>query len=117
MFLGIAFAQTVTIPSGDSAAGEGVFRRICMACHIATRTGPTRLGPTLFGVVGRRAGSIEGFRYSQANRNSDATWTPEVLFQYLQNPRQFIPGTTMAFAGIRDEQERANVIAYLETLK
>jgi cytochrome c len=105
------------VPNGEAGAGEAVFRRLCMACHIATQTGPTRLGPSLFGIVGRRAGTIEGFRYSQANRNSNATWTPDVLFQYLENPRQFIPGTTMAFAGIRDPQERANLIAYLETLR
>lgn len=117
VYVGSAAAQSANVPDGDATAGEGVFRRLCMACHIATKSGPTRLGPPLHGVVGRRAGSVEGFRYSQANRNSDVTWTRETLFQYLQNPRQFIQGTTMAFAGIREEQERANLIAYLEALR
>lgn len=104
------------MPAGDATAGEQVFRRLCTACHIPTATGPRRLGPPLFGVVGRHSGSIPGFTYSQANRNANVTWTPEVLFEYLRNPRAFIVGTTMSFAGIRDDQERANVIAYLQTL-
>lgn len=113
-----ASAQTpAAMPAGDAAAGEQIFRRLCTACHIPTATGPRRLGPPLFGVVGRHSGSIPGFTYSQANRNADVTWTPEVLFEYLKNPRAFIVGTTMSFAGIRDDQERANVIAYLQTLR
>ena len=111
-------AQTpAAMPTGDAAAGEQVFRRLCTACHIATAEGPRRLGPTLFGVVGRHSGSVRGFTYSQANRNANVTWTPEVLFEYLKNPRAFIANPTMSFAGIRDDQERANVIAYLQTLR
>jgi cytochrome c len=103
--------------AGSAESGEKIFKRSCGACHIATKDGPKRLGPTLFGVVGRKAGSVEGFRYSEANKNSAVTWTPEVLNTYLTDPKKFIPGTTMAFAGIKNDAERTDLIAYLETLK
>lgn len=111
------WTQTAAVPQGDAAAGEQAFRRFCTSCHITTAEGPRRLGPTLFGVVGRHSGSVPGFNYSQANRNANVDWTPEHLFEYLKNPRAMVPNTTMAFAGIRDDQERANVIAYLQTLR
>lgn len=101
--------------SGDPAAGQRVFVQ-CQTCH-AIEPGANRLGPTLHGVVGRHSGSISGFNYSQANRSAGITWTPEKLFQYLENPRRVVPGTTMAFAGIGDPQRRADLIAYLATLR
>lgn len=103
--------------AGNAAEGEKVFKRSCAACHVTTKDGPKRLGPTLFGVVGRHSGSVEGFRYSEANKKSDVTWTPEVLDKYLVDPKKFMPGTNMAFAGLKKDEDRANVIAYLETLK
>ena len=101
--------------SGDPAAGQRVFAQ-CQACH-AVEPGANRLGPTLHGVVGRHSGDVQGFNYSPANRNAGIVWTPEKLFQYLENPRRVVPGTTMAFAGIGDPQRRADLIAYLETLR
>ena len=109
--------QTAAMPQGNATAGEQSFRRLCTACHIVTAEGPRRLGPTLFGVVGRHSGSVAGFNYSRGNREANVDWTPEVLFEYLKNPRAMVANTTMAFAGIRDDQERANVIAYLQTLR
>lgn len=100
--------------SGDAAAGQRVFLQ-CQSCH-AVEPDANRLGPTLHNVVGRHSGAVQGFNYSQANRGAGIIWTPEKLFQYLENPRRVVPGTTMAFAGIGDPQRRADLIAYLGTL-
>lgn len=101
--------------SGDAAAGQRVYLQ-CQSCH-AIEPGANRLGPTLHGIVGRSSGSVQGFNYSAANRDAGIVWTPEKLFQYLENPRRVVPGTTMAFAGIGDPQRRADLIAYLATLR
>lgn len=100
---------------GDAAVGQGVFAQ-CQACH-SVAPGANRLGPTLNGVVGRPAGGVPGFNYSQATRRSGIVWTPEKLFQYLESPRRVVPGTSMAFAGIGDGRRRADLIAYLATLR
>ena len=127
----MAFKETATIlaafgflalapaaaQAADAAAGEGVFRRVCATCHNATVEGPRKLGPTLHGLVGRKSGSVEGFRYSKANSEANIVWTAEKLDPYLKNPREVVPGTTMAYAGLRNDVERANLIAYLATLK
>jgi len=115
----LAIATVVSLPANaqDAAAGEGVFKRVCSTCHNAAAEGPRKLGPTMHGVVGRKAASVEGFRYSTAKRDADLVWTPEKLSAYLLNPREFMPGTTMAYAGLKSDTDRANVIAYLQTLK
>lgn len=97
--------------TGNAAAGAEVFKQ-CMACHVV-EPGQNRTGPTLAGIIGRAAGSIDGYSYTPANANSGITWTPEKMFQYLENPMRVIPGTKMAFAGLKDAQDRADVIAYL----
>lgn len=99
--------------TGDAAAGEKTFMQ-CAACHVV-EPGVNRVGPSLAGIIGRAAGSVEGFNYTDANANSGITWTPEKMFQYLENPQRVIPGTRMAFAGLKDGQDRANVIAYLQS--
>ncbi len=101
----------------DAAAGEAVFKRVCATCHNATVEGPRKLGPTLHGVVGRKVASVEGFRYSTAKRDANLVWTPDKLDPYLLNPREFMPGTTMAYAGLKNDNDRKNLIAYLATLK
>ena len=98
---------------GDAAAGEAVFIQ-CQTCHVR-EVGVNRIGPSLAGVVGRAAGTIPDFDYSPANANSGITWTPEKLFQYLENPQRVVPGTKMIFNGIPDPQQRANLIAWLGT--
>ncbi|QIQ85419.1 cytochrome c family protein [Erythrobacter sp.] len=98
--------------SGDAATGKTLFTK-CMACH-SIEDGVNRVGPHLHGVVGRDAGSVEDFNYSDANRNSGITWSREVLFDYLVAPQQYIPGTRMSFPGLKDPQDRADLIAYLE---
>jgi cytochrome c len=113
----VLMAGSAALAAGDPAEGKKVFTRVCAACHVDAADGPKRLGPTLFGIVGRKAGTIEGFRYSQANKNSGITWTPEVLDEYLKDPKAKVPGTIMAFAGLKNDTERANIVSYLSTLK
>lgn len=97
--------------TGDATKGEAVFIQ-CKTCHEVT-PGVNKIGPSLHNVVGRKASSIANFQYSPANHASGITWTPEKLFQYLENPQRVVPGTKMAFAGLPDPQKRADVIAYL----
>jgi cytochrome c len=97
--------------TGDPEAGRRVFAR-CRTCHVLDQ-GVNRVGPSLYGIFGREAGTVEGFRYSDANSNSGITWSQEVMFEYLENPREYMPGTIMAFPGLRGEQDRADVIAYI----
>jgi cytochrome c len=102
--------------AGDAEAGARVFRTQCGACHVV-EAGKNRVGPSMFGLMGRVSGTVEGFRYSAANRDAKLTWTPEVLDKYLVNPKETIPGTTMAYVGLKNPTQRADLIAYLETLK
>ena len=77
--------------------------------------GVNRVGPSLWGIVGRPAGSIANFKYSPANKNSGLTWSEDQLFTYLEAPQKVVKGTYMAFAGLKKPQDRADVIAYLKT--
>ena len=97
----------------DAANGQDVFIQ-CSSCHVL-EAGVNRIGPSLAGIVGRTAGTVEGYTYSEANANSGITWTKEKLFQYLENPQRIVPGTKMAFVGLPDGQDRADIIAYLES--
>ena len=117
----IAALAAAVLPGGvasaaDAEAGARVFRTQCGACHVV-EAGKNRVGPSMFGIVGRVSGTVEGFRYSAANKDAHLTWTPEVLDKYLVNPRETIPGTTMAYVGLKNPTQRADLIAYLETLK
>ncbi len=105
---GIAYTSL----TGDAAAGKSVFAQ-CRTCHV-TDKGVNRVGPSLAGIIGRKAGSVEGFNYSPANKEGGITWTEEQMYVYLENPQRTIPKTKMIFAGIPDAQKRADVIAYLK---
>ncbi len=98
--------------TGDAAAGEKVFAA-CRTCHVFD-DGVNRVGPSLHKIVGRKSGSVAGFAYSDANKNSGITWTPQILFEYLKDPKAYVPGTKMAFPGVKDDQKRADLVAYLE---
>ena len=100
--------------TGDAAKGKTAFIT-CQTCH-AVEAGVNKIGPSLHAVVGRAAGTVAGYNYSPANKNSGITWTPEKLFQYLEKPQRVVPGTKMAFPGFSDAQKRADTIAYLQTL-
>jgi len=98
--------------TGDAAKGKRVFAQ-CMTCH-TLQEGKNSVGPTLYQIVGRHSGMVEGFAYSDANKNADVTWTEDNLFTYLEKPQAFIPGTIMSFAGLRNPQDRTDLIAYLK---
>ena len=100
---------------GDPAAGKTAFNK-CAACH-AVQPGQNKIGPTIHGVVGRKAASVEGFAYSPAMQKYDVVWNEAELDKYLADPRGVVQGTKMIFPGLKNETERKNVIAYLETLK
>lgn len=99
--------------TGDPEKGRRVFTQ-CQACHNVAE-GKNGAGPSLYKIVGRTAGQVAGFRYSKANSESGIVWTEEVMFEYLENPRKFMPGTNMSFAGLSKPQDRADVIAYLKS--
>ncbi len=111
-------AEAPAAPSGpDPAAGKKA-ARACIACHTFNKGGPNRAGPNLWGVVGRAAGGSAGFAYSPAFRKlTGRIWTEAALDAYLKNPRADVPGTRMLFAGLPREADRADLIAYLKTLK
>ena len=99
------------LASADLAQGEREWAK-CRSCH--QLDGTDGVGPHLNGVVNRDKGSVEGFNYSTAMLEAEGAWTPENLFGFLENPRGYLPGTIMSFAGIRDDQARASLIAFLE---
>jgi cytochrome c len=102
--------------AADPAAGQSVFRNACGTCH-ATTAGKNGIGPSLFGLLGRKTGAEAGYSYSTANQNANLTWTLEILEKYLEAPKAVIPGTKMTYAGLKDATKRADLIAYLESLK
>jgi cytochrome c len=101
--------------AGDPEAGKLVFKK-CSICH-NVEPGKNKIGPSLFGVVGRESATAPDFNYSEAMKNFKHQWTPEELNTYLSEPRKVVPGTKMIFPGLKDDKERQDVIAYLETLK
>jgi len=102
--------------AADPNAGKGVFTR-CAACHTINKGGVNGLGPNLFGVVGRKAGTKPDFGYSGAMKKAGFAWTPQKLDAYIAHPAAVVPGNRMAFAGIPNAKDRADLIAYLATLK
>lgn len=114
--VGLMMAGAQTASAGDVAAGEKVFGRLCKSCHILEAEGPRRMGPTLAGLNGRKAGSVEGFNYSPAYGPSKVIWNAETLDTYLKNPREMMPKTRMVIRVANDAQ-RADLIAFLQTVK
>ena len=106
----LAAAASPAMAAGDAQAGEAIYSR-CLACHALAYD---RTGPRHCGLFGRRAGSVEGFEYSDAMRNSKIVWNEKTLDRFLANPLQVVPGTAMGYAGVTDRKERADLIAYLK---
>lgn len=111
---GLLIATGHSADAADAAQGEHAFAK-CVLCHAKGNT--NGIGPGLLGVIGRHAGSVPGFRYSSAMKSSNIVWDEKSLDAFLTAPQKAVPGNTMPFAGIPNEQERTDLIAYLETLK
>ena len=109
-----ALSGTQVFAAGDVAAGEKVFKK-CKACHVVNKE-QNRTGPHLVNLIGRAAGSLEGYKkYSKAMKSSGIVWDEETLDAYLKAPKKYVKGTRMAFAGLKKDAARANVIAYMKT--
>ena len=104
------------LASADATKGQAVFKA-CAACHDGSKGGPNKVGPNLWGIVGRNHGIHEGFAYSDAMAAlKDKPWDYAALNEFLTNPKKTIPGTKMAFGGLKKDEDRANLLAYLQTL-
>jgi cytochrome c len=116
-FLGLTFVALLALNGSaiaqDAAAGEKVFVK-CKVCHQVGETAKNGVGPVLNGIVGRPAGSVEGYNYTPANKNSGLTWDEATLKEYLKNPRAKIVGTKMVFPGLPNDADIDNLIAYLK---
>ena len=102
------------LASANIEAGQKT-ARVCGTCHSFGKGEPAKIGPNLYGIVGAKHAHMEGFDYSEAMKMMAGAWTPDELNEFLFNPRAHVPGTKMTFAGIKNDQDRANVIAWLNT--
>jgi cytochrome c len=103
------------VSKASADAGSAAFKK-CAACHTVDKGGANRLGPNLYGIVNRAKGAVEGFSYSQAVKGKGGEWSYENLAHFLHDPKGWMPGNKMGFAGVKDDQELADILAYLRTL-
>ncbi len=116
--VGIFISVAIAMPAAaaDAANGASIFNR-CAICHSNEKGGPNKIGPNLFGIVGRKAGTVPGFSYSAAMKSSGIVWANAKLDAYIESPSTVVPGNNMAFSGISIAGQRADLVAYLDTLK
>lgn len=100
--------------SGNEARGERMFNQQCKACHTLDKGGAATVGPNLHGLIGRKAGSTEGFAASDAMKTSGIVWDDKTLAEYLKDPKGRVPGTKMVYAGLKQDAQQADMIAYLK---
>ena len=116
-FIGVLVVAGATAKPGyaqDAEHGKTIFKA-CAACHAIDQA--NRVGPGLGGLFGRKAGTVPGFRYSNAMKNSDIVWDAKILDAYLESPQKVVPGNRMPYAGLKNPTDRADLVAYLATLK
>ena len=109
--LTVTFA-TSAAPAQDVAAGKTVYNK-CIACHAVGEGAKNKVGPALNGIDGRQSGTVEGFKYSDANKNSGITWSKQTFLDYIKDPKAKMPGTKMVFAGIKTEKEANDLWAFI----
>jgi len=109
----LAVAGAGQAQAQDAAAGEKVFA-VCKACHQVGETAKNSVGPELNGLIGRHSGSVAGYSYSPANKNSGLTWDEATFKEYIKDPKAKVPGTKMVYAGLKDEKKIDDLIAYLK---
>lgn len=99
----------------EAEEGAKVFKRVCAMCHTSD-AGKNKIGPSLFGVIGRKSGTVPGFAYSKAMKTANITWNDQTIGKYIADPKNAVPGNKMAYVGVKKEAERQEIVAYLNTL-
>lgn len=107
-------AGSASAQSGNEARGERLFNQQCKACHTLDKDGARSVGPNLHGLIGRKAGSTEGFSSSDAMKASGIVWDDKTLAEYLKDPKGRVPGTKMVYAGLKQEAQQADLVAFLK---